>query len=137
MIAPLAVSKPWKALLNEAAHTVTEIQKRPRATAEIILVKNQTSFCTVVSLNLVSPDMARIRPMMVLSPVAKTSTFSLDDKVYHLWKMREKVAYFSKNHMPWPRCSNFHPAELTLNILSYLPLDTADLALWWMMSDES
>ena len=73
MIAALAFSKPGKVFLNQAAHTIMEIQKRVRATAEIIFVKNQTSFCTVVSLNLVSPDMATIRPMMVLSPVAKTT----------------------------------------------------------------
>ena len=73
MIAPLAFSKPGKAFFNQATHTIMEIQKSNRATAEIIFVKNQTSLCTVVSLNLVSPDMATIRPMMVLSPVAKTT----------------------------------------------------------------
>jgi hypothetical protein len=73
MIAPLAVSKPGKDFFNQAAHTIIEMQKRPNATAEIILVKNQTSFWTVVSLNFVSPDMATMRPMMVLSPVANTT----------------------------------------------------------------
>ena len=73
IIAPVAFSKPGKAFLNQAAHTIMEIQKKHKAEAEIIFVKNQTSLCTVVSLNLVSPDMAIIRPMMVLSPVAKTT----------------------------------------------------------------
>ena len=73
IIASLAFSKPGKAFFNQAAHTIMEIQKNTRATAEIIFVKNQTSLCTVVSLNLVSPDIATIRPIMVLSPVAKTT----------------------------------------------------------------
>ena len=73
IIATLAVSNPGKCFLIKAAHTIMEIQKNPRARAEIIFVKNQTSFCTVVSLNFVSPDMLTIRPMMVLSPVAKTT----------------------------------------------------------------
>ena len=73
IIAPLAVSKPGKDFFNQAAHTIIEMQKRLKATAEIILVKNQTSLCTVVSLNFVSPDIATMRPMMVLSPVANTT----------------------------------------------------------------
>ena len=73
MIAELAVKKPGKDLLNQVAHTIIEMQKRLKATVETILVKNQTSFCTVVSLNFVSPDMATMRPMMVLSPVANTT----------------------------------------------------------------
>jgi len=73
IIAALAVSKPGKDVLNQAAHTIIAMQKRLKARAEIILVKNQTSFCTVVSLNFVSPDMATMRPMMVLSPVANTT----------------------------------------------------------------
>jgi hypothetical protein len=73
MIAALAVSNPGKDFLNQAAHTIIEMQNKPKATAEIILVKNQISFCTVVSLNFVSPDMATMRPMMVLSPVANTT----------------------------------------------------------------
>src|SRR5271154_4349506 len=43
------------------------------ATPDMILVKNQTSFWMVVSLNLVSPDMATTRPMIDLSPIAKTT----------------------------------------------------------------
>ena len=73
MIAPLAVSKPGKDFFNQAAHTMIEKKKRPKATAEIILVKNQTSFWTVVSLNFVSPDMATMQPMMVLSPMGNTT----------------------------------------------------------------
>ena len=73
MIAALALKYPGKWILIKAAHTIMEIQKNPKARAEMIFVKNQTSFCTVVSLNFVSPDMLTIRPMMVLSPVAKTT----------------------------------------------------------------
>ena len=73
IIAFLADSNPGKVFLDQVAHTIMEIQKNPRATAEMIFVKNHTSFCTVVSLNLVSPDMVTIRPMIVLSPVAKTT----------------------------------------------------------------
>ena len=73
MIAPLAVSNPGNVFLNQAPHTIMEIQKSPRATAEIIMVKNQISLCIVVSLNFVPRDMATMRPMMVLSPVAKTT----------------------------------------------------------------
>ena len=94
MIATLAFSKPGKAFLNQAAHTIMEIQKSPRATAEIILVKNQTSLCTVVSLNLVSPDMATIRPMMVLSPMAKTTPvqFPWTTKVELRARLRVSIA---------------------------------------------
>ena len=94
MMAPLAVSKPGKVLLNQAAHTIMEIQKRLRAIAEIIFVKNQTSFCTVVSLNFESPDMATIRPMMVLSPVANTTPvhFPWTTKVELRARLRVSIA---------------------------------------------
>ena len=95
MIAPLAFSKPGKAFLNQATHTIMEIQKSARATAEIIFVKNQTSLCTVVNLNLVSPDMATIRPMMVLSPVAKTTPvhFPWTTKVELNARLRVSIAF--------------------------------------------
>ena len=94
MIATLASSNPGKAFLNQAAHTIMEIQKSPSATPEIIFVKNQTSFCTVVSLNLVSPDMATIRPMIVLSPVAKTTPvhFPWTTKVELRARLRVSIA---------------------------------------------
>ena len=94
MIAPLAVSNPGKDFLNQAAHTIMEIQKRLRAIAEIIFVKNQTSFCTVVSLNFESPDMATIRPMMVLSPVANTTPvhFPWTTKVELRARLRVSIA---------------------------------------------
>lgn len=50
-----------------------EMQNIDNAIKETIFVKNQTSFWTVVSLNLVSPDMATMRPMTDLSPMAKTT----------------------------------------------------------------
>ena len=95
MIAPLAVSNPGKDFFNQAAHIIMEIQKSPRATAEIILVKNQTSLCTVVSLNFVSRDIATIRPMMVLSPVAKTTPmhFPLTTKVELRARLRVSIAF--------------------------------------------
>ena len=46
-----------KVLFNQSAHTIMEIPKRLRVIAEIIFVKNRTSLLSVVSLNLVSPDM--------------------------------------------------------------------------------
>ena len=72
-----------------------EIQKSARATAEIIFVKNQTSLCTVVSLNLVSPNMATIRPMMVLSPVVKTTPvhFPWTTKVELNARLRVSIAF--------------------------------------------
>ena len=78
MKAPLAVSKPGKAFLNQAAHTIMAIlQKSPslRATAEIIFVKNQTS---VVSFNLVSPD--HDASSEDSDHTTHTCGFSLDDK---------------------------------------------------------
>ena len=94
MIASLAFSKSGNAFLNQAAHKMMEIQKNPRATAEIIFVKNQTSFCKVVSLNFVSPDMATIRPMIVLSPVAKTTPvhFPCTTKVELRARLRVSIA---------------------------------------------
>jgi hypothetical protein len=50
-----------------------EIEKKESAMDEIILVKNHTSFWTVVSLNLSCPDIATMRPITVLSPIAKTT----------------------------------------------------------------
>lgn len=72
MMASLASSKPGKLFLNQAAHTMMEMTKSPNARAEMIFVKNHTSRWTVVSLNFVSPDIATMRPMTVLSPIAKT-----------------------------------------------------------------
>ena len=94
MIAPPTVSNPGKAFLSQAAHTIKEIQKSPRATAEIIFVKYHTSFCTVVSLNFVSRDMATIRPMIVLSPVAKTTPlhFPWTTKVELRARLRVSIA---------------------------------------------
>ena len=94
IIAPVAVSNPGKELLNQTAHTIMEIQKNTRARAEIIFVKNQTSFCTVVSLNSVSPDIATIRPIMVLSPVAKTTPlhFPWTTKVELRARLRVSIA---------------------------------------------
>ena len=51
MLAALGYSKPGKVFLNQAAPTIMEIQKSPKATAEIIFVKNRISLCTVVSLS--------------------------------------------------------------------------------------
>jgi hypothetical protein len=72
-IALLAHSNPGKAFFSQAAHAIIAIQNSNRATPEIIFVKNQISRWTVVSLNFVSPDMATIWPMTVLSPVANTT----------------------------------------------------------------
>lgn len=72
-MAPLGVSKPGKLVLSHAPHIIIERTKRERARADTILVKNQTSFWTVVNLNFVSPDMATMRPMIDLSPMAKTT----------------------------------------------------------------
>jgi hypothetical protein len=77
MIASLAVSKPGKLFLNHAAQTIIAIQNEERAREEMILVKNQISRWTVVSLNLVSPDIATMRPMIDLSPMAKTTAVQL------------------------------------------------------------
>ena len=95
MIAALALSYPGKDFFNQAAHMIMDIQKNPRPTAEIILVKNQTSFCTVVSLNFVSRDIATIRPMMVLSPVANTTPmhFPLTTKVELRARLRVFIAF--------------------------------------------
>lgn len=72
-MALLADSNPGKVFFSQTAHTIIAIQNSKRATPEIIFVKNQTSRWTVVSLNFVSPDMATIWPMTVLSPVANTT----------------------------------------------------------------
>ena len=94
MMASLAVSKPGNVFFNQAAHTIIEMQKRLKATAEMILVKNHTSFCTVVSLNFVSPDMETIRPMIVLSPVANTTPvhFPCTTKVEVKARLRVSIA---------------------------------------------
>lgn len=62
-----------------------ESTNRVRAREEKILVRNQTSRWTVVSLNLVSPDTATIRPITVLSPDGKHNACAtaLDDKGGH------------------------------------------------------
>ena len=76
-MAPLAVSKPGKLLRSQAAQMMSERAKRPSASVETIFVKNQISFCTVVSLNLLLPDIATMRPMTDLSPIANTTPVQL------------------------------------------------------------
>ena len=95
MIAALALSYPGKDFFNQAAHMIMDIQKSPRPIAEIILVKNQTSLCTVVSLNFVSRDITAIRPMMVLSPMANTTPmhFPLTTKVELRARLRVSIAF--------------------------------------------
>jgi hypothetical protein len=95
MTTPLVVSNPGKDFFNQVSHMIMEIQKSPRATAEITLVKNQTSLCMVVSLNFASRDIATIQPMMVLSPVAKTTPmhFPLTTKVDLRARLRVSNAF--------------------------------------------
>jgi hypothetical protein len=73
MMAPLAFSKPGKLVLSHTPHTSMAMPKNDKARAEMILVKNQTSFWTVVNLNFLSPDMATMRPITDLSPMANTT----------------------------------------------------------------
>jgi len=73
MIAPLAVSKPGKLGLSQNPQVRMETQKSKKAMVHIIFEKNQTSFWTVVNLNLDVPDMATMRPITDLSPMAKTT----------------------------------------------------------------
>jgi hypothetical protein len=58
---------------NQTAQTIIEMQNRDRAIPDMIFVKNWTSRWTVVNLDFISPDMATIRPMIVLSPMANTT----------------------------------------------------------------
>jgi len=46
IMAMAAVSYPGYAFLSQAPHTITERTKKPKATAEIILVKNHISLWT-------------------------------------------------------------------------------------------
>jgi hypothetical protein len=73
MIAMLAVAKLGKAFLTHAAHTIMAIENMDRAMNMMTLVINHTSLWTVVSSNFVCPDIETMRPMIDLSPVAKTT----------------------------------------------------------------
>lgn len=72
-MAVLIVSYQGYVTLNQTPYKSRESPKKKNAKQETIFVKNHLSFWMVVSLNCFSPDMDTKRPIMVRSPVVKTT----------------------------------------------------------------